>query len=246
MHGTTLTDWISRFLKDRRSRRNRLSVWVLEDLGLGYIAVPKVASSSIRNMIRQREGQRLFPGRKFSHRELKVAVEKHVRMSATPAQVLALRERLHLFSFARNPLMRLHSCYRDKVVNAQSQQRRCSLSPYGIQFGISFDAFVERVAAIPDDRSDQHFRSQHTFLTHNGQLLVHTLGKMESIDEDWRPFTEKYGLAQPTRERRVSGPPMSMDSLPLSKRCAALAIERYRTDIDLLGYAPEIAAWHEA
>jgi hypothetical protein len=30
---------------------------------------------------------------------------------------------------------------------------------------MSFDAFVDAVAAIPDSRADAHFRSQHTFLT---------------------------------------------------------------------------------
>lgn len=243
--GALLPDWISRFLKDRRSRRNRLSVWIMDDLDLGYIAVPKAASSSIRNMIRRREGERLFPGSELSRKSLKAAVERRVRISATPAQVAQMRERLCLFSFVRNPLMRLYSCYRDKVVNAASQQPRCSLSPYGIQFGMSFDAFVERVAAIDDDRADQHFRSQHTFLTHNGQILPHVLGKMETIDADWRLLQEKFGLVPPTRERRVSGPPMTLESLPLSSHAASLAVKRYRRDIETFGYADEVAAWRK-
>lgn len=218
----------------------------MADLGLGYIALPKAASSSIRNLIRDREGRRLFADRQLDRHALKARLEKHVKRSMTPAQVVALREKVHLFSFVRNPLTRLYSCYRDKVVNAAQKHERCTLSVYGIEFGMSFDDFVARVAAIPDERSDQHFRSQHTFLAHEGKLLVHFLGKFERFDVDWQHVHERFGLAPPGRERRVSGPSVTAAQLPVTRRSVELAIERYRTDIDLFDYRDEMAQALEA
>ena len=236
----SIADWIRRALKDRRSRRQSLSVWVMEDLGLGYVALPKAASSAIRNLIRDREGQRIFADRELDRASLKMQVEKRVKHSLTPSEARAFGRNVRLFSFVRNPLTRLHSCYRDKVVNAAQKHERCTLGVYGIEFGMSFDEFVTQVSSIPDERADQHFRSQHTFLTHDDQLLVHFLGRFERFDEDWRRLGEEYGLPQPGRDHRVSGPPVSAQQLPLKRASAERAVQRYRRDIELFDYHQEI------
>jgi hypothetical protein len=232
-------DWFRRQLKDRRSRKRRVSVWVLEDLGAAYVANPKVASSAIRNLIRDRESERLFGRVAGEDAALRSRVEKRVKWTLTPERMLGLHERYRLFSFVRNPLTRLYSCYRDKVVNAQAKRARCTLCMYGIEFGMSFDEFVKRVVEIPDERADQHFRSQHTFLMWGETLLVNELGRLERFEADWARIGG--GLVLPGREHRVSGPTVGVRELPLGREAAKRAVERYRRDIEVFGYEEEVA-----
>ena len=247
-------DWLRRQLKDRRSRRQVVSAWFVtpdpaDDAGAGavagvagvYLANPKAASSGIRNLIRDRESQRLFGQPAGEDRTRRARVERRIKQSLTPAAAARLRDTHWPFSFVRNPLTRLHSCYRDKLVNAASKRDRCSLSVYGIEFGISFDEFVRRVADIPDDRADQHFRSQHTFLTHGDELLVHHLGQLEHFDDHWRAIQSRLGLTPPKHEHRVSGPPVAARQLPLTRAAAERARQRYQRDIELFGYHDQIA-----
>ena len=37
---------------------------------------------------------------------------------------------------------------------------------------MSFDDFVQAVASIPDDRADEHFRSQHSFVTNTEGVIA--------------------------------------------------------------------------
>jgi hypothetical protein len=239
----TLSDWISRRIKDWRLRRRRFNLWVMEDIGAGYLPTPKVASSAIRNLIRERQGK-LFHGHlQLDSKSLKVRVEKQVKFSMKPERIIPLQEKLFLFSFVRNPMTRLYSCYRDKVVNARQKHVESNLSPYGIRFGMSFDEFVGCVAEIPDSASDQHFRSQHTFLTHEGKVLVHFLGRFERFESDWQRLTDEFGLECPPRKRRVSGPPVELETLHLTRPAAEMAMERYRTDLELFGYLGETMRW---
>ena len=225
-----LADWI------RRLRRRSFTVWVMEDLKVVYIANPKAASSSIRDMIRGREQKRLFPDPvRGCPQSLNSHTEKRFRISTSQAGAWRLRKRYFIFSFVRNPLTRLYSCYRDKVVKAVFTHKQCPLRPYGIHFGMTFEQFVKRVVDIPDKRADQHFRSQYTLLTHEGQLIPHYLGMLETFDEDWQRLTRQFDLPNPGRTRRISAP-LPDPTLPLSPTTAQDAIERYREDIELFGY----------
>ena len=139
-------------------------------------------------------------------------------------------------------MTRLYSCYRDKVVNAEKRRDRCSLSPYRIYFGMTFDDFVNRVVQIPDQSADQHFRSLSSFLVHNGELLVDHVGKFESIAKDWEVISTRFGLPLPLRNRRVSGPQVPMGDIPLNAASLELVIKRYRQDLDTFGYRAELEA----
>jgi hypothetical protein len=236
-------EWVRRQLKDRRSRRRRVSLWLLEDQRAGYLANPKAASSAIRNLIRDREAERMFGRAAGEDRALRSRVEARVRRSMTPAQVARVRGQLMLFSFVRNPLTRLYSCYRDKVVNAASTREACTLEMYDIQFGMTFDEFVCRVAGIPDEQADQHFRSQHTFLMHGDTLLVHHLGRLETFAADWRLIEERMGLPMPGHFHRVSGPKIELAAIPIGATAAERAVSRYRRDLEAFGYMAEVTEW---
>jgi len=203
---------------------------------LGYISIPKCASSSIRNHLTQHQQQSCEITKNLSKSDLKFCA----KTSLSPRQIIELREEFYLFSFVRNPLSRLYSCYRDKVVNNARRRDRCSLSPYQINFGMSFDEFVSRVVEIPDKIADQHFRSASSFLMHKGELLVDYVGKFEQFNDDWEVIASKFDLPAPERTKRVSGPAAALKEIPISPSVLAMVIERYANDLDTFDYRDEL------
>ena len=219
--------------------------WQLDSLKLVYVPVPKVASSSIREVLRVRkiaEIQAAGSAASMNPSELKRQAEEQLKRSLPPAKVAQMGSDYYRFSFVRNPLTRLYSCYRDKVVNAQQYRDRCTLSPYGIHFGISFEDFIERVAEIPDKYSDQHFRSQSAVLLYKGELLVDYLGKLEQFAEDWEVLSTRFGLDVPPRTKRVSGVAVPLHELPLTRHGLEVVMKRFEPDLDLFGYRDDLEA----
>ena len=246
MSSHPLLNQLQHAIKSRKHKTFRFYLWTMEDLGLGYVATPKVASNIIRGLIRQHQAKILFNhDEDIKHnKEFKTKLDKQIKRSVKPSQVRALKGDQYLFSFVRNPLARLYSCYRDKVLNAEQRRSNCTLSPYGIEFGMSFDEFVLRIAEIPDTKANDHFRSLHTFLTYQGNSFVDYVGKLEHLDEDWQPLKEKFGLDCPQTDkcnRRVSaGPAIPFKDLPYTMETAEVAINRYARDIELYNYGNEI------
>jgi len=221
------------------AHRSQVKVWQLERLHLGYVPVPKVASSSIREMMRTMQADWMSAAGAVNNREV---VDEQIRFSLRPKQVLQLREQYYLFSFVRNPLMRLYSCYRDKVVNAEQRRKRCTFSPYRIHFGMSFEDFIERIAQIPDRYSDQHFRSQTGLLYHKGELLVNYVGKLEQFADDWEQVSARYEFPELSRSKRVSGAALAMHELPITRRGLSIVMDRFAEDLDHFEYRQDLEA----
>ena len=235
-----------RMLHQGKARSNRRRILLIEDLQAGYTPIPKVASSSLRLMFCQRQARQLYPDLlEQAPRALQKEVERRVRVSRGAVGTRRLAEQYFLFAFVRNPLTRLYSCYRDKVVKAADRGKEFSLAPWGAEPGMSFEEFVRLVARIPDARSEQHFRSQHLLVRQGSHWLVNWLGRFETLDEDWRDLSERIGLEPDIRPvaRRGSGAGSALERLPLERETAELAAERYREDIALLGYQDEVSSW---
>lgn len=228
-----------------QAHRCIVRLWKLESLRLVYIPVPKVASSGIRQLLRARQRDEILGVNGDSlvdERALKRQLEEQLKVSLRPAQVQRMGSDYYRFSFVRNPLTRLYSCYRDKVVNAQQRRDRCTLSPYRIHFGMSFEDFIERVAEIPDKYSDQHFRSQSALLVHRGELLVDYWGKLERFAEDWEVLSARFGFDAPARQKRFSGVSTPMHELPLTRGGLSLVMNRFAEDLDHFEYRQDLEA----
>jgi hypothetical protein len=237
-----MPDWVRRLAKNWRNRKQRYTLWVMDDIGLGYLPVPKVASSGIRDLFRTRMIPVLLGDQAASTGEVKREVEKRIRLSLDRRALADRCKGLHTFTFVRNPFTRLYSCYRDKVVNAADRREKCKLAPYGIHFGMDFEDFVRCVADIPDREADQHFRSQHSFVCCDDRIMADYVGKIERFEEDWRPLEARFGLSCPQRSKRVSGTVIEAPLLPMNRAVAEIAACRYSRDISLFGYADEVEA----
>jgi hypothetical protein len=112
---------------------------------------------------------------------------------------------LYTFAFVRNPWDRLLSCYRDKIQGevadftlfSQSGVARCLQRFDAFSANMSFEEFVYAVSSIPDEDADEHFRSQHKFLTNDrGEIAVDFVGRYETLNADFRYVAERIRLPE--------------------------------------------------
>lgn len=240
----SIRDKVSRAISDWQNSRNRRRILLMDDIAAGYIPLPKVASTSLRGVICRRQAKLAMPQyAELELDELIRQVEKMIRVSKNVRQTRKMAAKYFLFAFVRNPATRLYSCYLDKLVKPGREGKETSLRRYGMTADMTFDEFVHAVCAIPDDRSDKHFRSQHHHLFDGDGKLVHFIGKFESLNEEWRALMEQIPLGEPLPVERSSGAGDGLENLPLSKAGRRQLLDRYRKDVDLLGYAEEMERW---
>lgn len=241
-----IRDKVGRAISDWQIARNRRRILLMDDIDAGYIPLPKVASTSLRGLICRRQAKLTMPQyAELELDELIREVEKQIRVSKNVRQTRELAANYFLFAFVRNPVTRLYSCYLDKLVKPGREGKETPLRRYGMTADMTFEEFVHAVCAIPDERSDKHFRSQHHYLFSGGDKLVHFIGKFESLNNEWRALMEQIPLGEPLPIERSSGAGGGMENLPLSKAGRRQLLDRYRKDAELLGYAEEIARWTE-
>lgn len=175
---------------------------------------------------------------KAANTSIKVAIMDALGMTGNPHSVFractkqeAQKTSAFKIAFVRNPIARLRSCYIDKVINNNFPAfKRC-----GIDHRIEFEEFVDIVCCLPDDKSDQHFRSQHYELYENGECVPDFVGKVERISRDWeavKKICSGYGLNLPdlkTKNATNSGFKIQDNLLYKIKT-------RYKNDLKVFNY----------
>ncbi len=149
------------------------------------------------------------------------------------------------FTYVRNPLERLVSCYEnkyhsDKKLLADGGMRQMYFDSY--LFGYlkkdrGFAEFAKRVSRIPDRLADRHFIRQ-TFLTHDrkGKCTLDFVGRFEELPGAFEPIREKFDLAAlKTYNATDKGNWMDYYDLATANR----VIKRYKRDIESYGYEKE-------
>ena len=209
-----------------------------------YFQIPKVACSSIKHAF-----AKLL---QFSDNEIEFihlvdfpSVDKEHCNSAEYQRYLR-------FAFVRNPWDRLWSCYCSKIATRKRNTGyrfkngiHRSFSKYkSIRAGMPFAEFVHAVRDIPDEQSDLHFRSQHSFVTdHKGELLVDFIGHFEQLQNDFNRLCGKAGMPKQSlahKNRRY--PKHCGDSFNrhyshyYDDETVTIVADRFKTDIELFGY----------
>jgi hypothetical protein len=210
---------------------------LLEPYAAVYIEIPKVACTSFKVAFAQLLGITLEEGDSDPHQVSFPAPP------APPSRSGSFYPGLFTFAFVRNPWDRLVSCYRDKIrgevdgftnFSIRAGVASC-LAGYEVFVpGMTFEAFVEAVAAIPDEEADAHFRSQSTFITNDaGEIAVDFVGRYERLLADFSHVQRVIGLP-PIELPRLQAARTAVRYVdyysPSTRRVVA---ERFARDIDL-------------
>jgi len=204
--------------------------YLFHDKRLIYISLAKNASSSIKMAIADHYGYDYIPRR--------IHGLKHWNKlrGTIPGKYNAYFK----FAFVRNPFERLVSCYVDKFTVDKNYFIN---HPYGFKEPPTFAEYIEFVCCLPDRYADRHFKSQYAILFNSGKPDF--IGKVESINDDWKVLSKKYGFSESLYKANVT-------SVNLNKKIdykSYYTLElldkvylRFRKDVDELGYADE---YHE-
>lgn len=214
-------------------------------LGLAYGRVPKVANSLIKRTLAHAAGiEGRFPPNGFSK-------DRNWRALAPDAYFVdarTLRRRfpdLFVFTFVREPLSRLASCYRSKIGAKREIARGLALE--GLSARTTFPEFVRHVAARSDRRCNIHYRPQAAILSMPGGRRPDFVGRFETFRDDWAVLAGTLAGQKGVRldppphrdpNRTVTDP---ADFFQGDAALTALAAERYAEDYRLFypGQAPK-------
>lgn len=209
--------------------RGRLDhVLVDDEHALLYCAVPKVASTNWRRVLLALRSSRPDPARIPANRSHEPSAFRSLAQMSRHEQRRRLATHLK-FVFARHPLERLLSAYRNKFERAWSdyfplrygrhivrQQRGANASREALDTGrgVTFDEFLRYVASLdPGDHAgafNEHWRPLGD-LCFPCQLRYDVLGSYDTLERDSRLVLRRAGLegrvAFPSRRRTYSSEP---------------------------------------
>ena len=171
-------------------------------LGLAYGRVPKVANSTLKRQLARAAGlEDRFDGGYSRDAEWRGLAPDALLLTGKE-----LRRRfpdMFVFSFVREPLACLASCYRSKIT--RPGQLSDSFLREGLAKDTSFPEFVAHAAGRSDWRSNIHYRAQAHVLCRDGALIPDFVGRFETLREDWKKLTEimaDRGVALPKLPHR--------------------------------------------
>lgn len=195
-----------------------------------FIAIPKVASHSLRFALREHLGPEdeeqvaLFVNKRIDRPEFASSTHGHqlareVRAALGEAQWASLLS----FAVVRNPW--------DRFVSYVAFMMR-----HNGLFERDPQAAMRRVLSNPQNQSAVHFRSQLDFVTDEaGRLIVSRLLKVEQLQVDFDRLCDELGLPHTRLEVRNASTHRPYTDYYDASLIEAVA-ERYRLDIQAFGY----------
>lgn len=154
---------------DRRDRLELLPKIVSHKYKLLYIPNPLVASNTTRYIL------------------------KRVDENTETLTDLSDYDDYLKFSFVRNPIKRVLSCYNKKILNADTIAKLHLLSKYkGLHYNMSLKEFIDWLLTEEgsDKYADRHWVSQHKILTN-----CDFIGKLENFEEDLNTIFEHKNIS---------------------------------------------------
>jgi hypothetical protein len=197
----------------------RIIVW--DHHKLLYVRIPKSGNGSIRK-----------------------AIDGHTERRMSKTQIAGLGDDWTSFSFVRSPWSRLLSLYKQKASEQGTSTRMIDGVYEGfveqgipVRPGMNFEEFCDVVCEFPDHRTDKHLQSQAHTLVKNGQPIVPFIGKLESMNDDWKVLMEKVGLDYELPHfNRTQKENDHYSSYYTTEALVQKVADRYSADIERFGY----------
>lgn len=233
---------IHQFRRRRKVLREKSHFWDIAPAQAGYIQNYKVATRSIRLAIARYLLAQRGEVREYDEIPLEQvrALDDQVGSFLTPTKIRKRYPDHFIFTFVRDPLARLYSCYSNKLIDSHQKGLRNRFERYGITPECSFDDFVRIIADVPDREADRHFRSQHCFVNDaQGIPVTDFTGKLEYLHRDWQHLADRFGfpeLPHQNKSPKSTVPPRER----YSRESLLIAQERFRQDLEQFGYADEL------
>lgn len=159
-------------------------IW-LPQQKLGYFRIPKAANSSIRFQLAKTFQLTGKKGLQPNQDKFWAQQDEMQAVNLTHEEFFERTDRddAWLFTFVRHPVTRLYSCWNNKIIENTTLAR--AFKKMGVELGMDFPSFVQKVYDAPDEKADIHVRSQASILTREGRLLPHFVGRVECMEADW-------------------------------------------------------------
>ena len=207
------------------------SYLVLDEEKVVYLVIQKVACTSIKASMVSLDSTEYYTD-----------VIKAIRRTGRTATSLNARDYrdYFVFTFVRNPFMRLISCYENKYhpKRRPGQSTRLKYDHYLMGYlrkDRGFRSFARRVSRIPDRIADSHFASQSFMIDRMGQNPApNFVGHFEHLAEEYEPIRKKYGFMPLPHHNPTKKATFWMDyyDLPTARR----VYQRYKKDVERFGY----------
>jgi len=197
-----------------------------------YFFIPKVACTSLKKLCVDILKINL-PKNELVRRIVHKIEFPHIRRER------ALKEFKDYFKFAivRNPWDRLVSLYFDKFVSKRPRLDK-NFSGYDSLFksDMSFESFVEAVCSIPNNESNDHFKSQTSMISKNGEFFVDFIGRFENLSRDFEIIKAKLGTHYNLEQLNESKSRKDYRTY-YNDKTREMVRKKYSEDIQLLGYS---------
>lgn len=236
-------------------------VVVCRNLPIIYLTIPKCACTTIKNLLYQLETGRAF--------EEPLAIHRAIRDGLLPDTFVPrgedcdsfIRRRNVSFTFVRDPLSRIYSCFNDKLFHQSpfsfAWLRRRLTTDYGIAFddlerGYSssqhadnfkrFLLFVkDNIAGNTSAKKDAHWLPQSGIIRRYSRLVnIDVIGKVESYESDIDVVLNRSGIADrgnliTLRFNDGTPAPFSLESV-VTDEIRQMVSDIYADDYLMLGY----------
>lgn len=221
--------WLLRFVlrKFKKPQADYVGgVMVNDNLKLIYIGNPKVASSTMKSVFMGvLEGSQFVSNTSYSQ-----FTKKH-----------ADKQDYCKFSFVRDPVERIYSCWRDKITNKKRFADVFIISRFkGLYPDMPFDDFVEWLCSAEgqDDFADRHWMSQSQLLISGDPAFDNiNFSAMQELNDNVSSYLQRHQLRVPENLtiNSMGGLSQTNVSETISKQTLQRIYERYKKDYEYFG-----------
>ena len=227
-----------------------------------YLTIPKSACTTIKNLLYQMDTGAAFNDPLAIHRAIRQGLVRNTFVATDEDLDPFIRNRHVSFTFVRDPLARIYSCFNEKIYGDSPYsfprlRKRYLPSVYGLalepstggypaaQHADNFRRFLlfvrDNVAGTSAVRRDGHWLPQTTLIRkYSERLSIDVIGKVESYESDVAVVLDRMGKADCRELLKVKfneglPAPFPLEHI-LTDEIRQLAADIYADDYVELGY----------